>query len=710
MTQTTRRRWATALIATTTAVPLLLGGAATAAWAATMPDSTPSPAEIVEAPAPDPAPEAGIPDAPPSVEATGDVTPEAPIEEVASDPAVGGTDADVPASSAARDPQPISTNDPQPSPIVLTIDRPDPNSRGWYDAPVEIDIRATSRIGADVSIEWRTTGAQTGSGQAAGPALSLPITANGVTSVTISAVDSEGNSTGEQERTIKIDATTPTAALLSPDAPVYRLGDSAVADVECASEVSEVSTCLLRVGIANYVDGAEVVFDTLGVFATQAWAWNEAGTGGSSPHTTIRVIEDEDDAPTVELDAPPASGGWWKGPIVVTLTGADGDGSGVEHLEYRTLEDGVPGPWQTIAGATGTFPTSGEGDNRYQVRAVDWFGNVGTAETYSFPTDATAPGVSVSLPPEGATVAPGDELVLDFACDDALSGVEICAGPVTSGESLDTSEEGTFEVVVTARDRAGNETRVVRSYTVAVPDEVGPEIDVERGAPTSTGWYHAAPDVIVTATDPAGIQRIDWAIHRPDGSVETGSVSEGAPVRLPAALFGEGEWRVALVAVDGLGNETSHEFDLLIDGSAPVVTIDSPDNGTASLVLADREFEQGEEVAFEFTCTDAVSGVESCVSSVGDALPTDATGTFVAEVVAVDAAGHRAAQSLEYTVVEADEPVPGPGTGGGSVGGGAPGLAATGPESVLATVWMALGLLAVGGIAAGSVTVVRRGR
>ncbi|HET8897119.1 MAG TPA: hypothetical protein VFN04_07605, partial [Protaetiibacter sp.] len=136
---------------------------------------------------------------------------------------------------------------------------------------------------------------------------------------------------------------------------------------------------------------------------------------------------------------------------------------------------------------------------------------------------------------------------------------------------------------------------------------------------------------------------------------------------------------------------------------APQVTVTSP----AQIV----EFEQGEVVPFEFTCADDLSGVASCESSVGANLPTDQLGDALVTIVAVDVAGQSATVELTYTVVPAANPAPGGGNGGGVTGSGAPRLASTGADSA-AFGWaiLALGLLVVGGVAIGSVSVVRRGR
>lgn len=687
-----KSRWLAALIATTTIVPLSLGGCTAAASAVGALDA---------APVADAAPEVPAEVAPAEVAPLAtEQAAEPAAEPRPSEPVAEAPTATEPATENLV-PTAASTNDPDPqNPLTLTTSLPETNPHGWYTEDLTATARVTSGISSNPLIEWTTSGAQTGSGSGLG-SVSIPITTSGQTVLTLTATDEEGNSVGPVTRRIKLDKTNPVNVLLSPTRPVYRLGDSVTLDFTCDDPESGMNTCGATIINNTTRDKGYVqVLDQLGTFEARAHGSNEAGLFSADSHM-FRVIEDESVAPTVDIDAPGGSNGWWTGPVTVTLTADDGDGSGVQRVEYRTLEDGIPGPWVSVPGATATFPTAGEGDNRYQVRAVDWFDNVGTAQTVSFPTDATAPTVDVNLPEDGLTVAPGDELVLDYDCSDALSGVEVCEAPVAVGEALDTSELGTFEVVVRAVDAAGNETRVVRSYTVAAPDAEGPVVDFATPAPEASGWFFVSPSVTVTATDASEIEIIEWTILNQDGSTYvTGSRSGVAKVVVPGTDIPEGVSTLRIRAVDALGNETTEELTIRVDVDAPAVEVTSP--------AAFGDVEQGAVVPFAFTCTDDVSGVESCESTAGDTLPTDTLGEQLVVITAVDAAGQSTTVELAYTVVPAADPAPGGGAGGGTAG--SPVLAQTGADPVMPWALLALGLLVVGGVAIGSVSVVRRGR
>ncbi len=698
MTTTTtlsKARWAAALLATTTVFALTLSGCTVAAVAAD-PLDTEIAADAGVPMVAEPAPAIDAEPAPAVAEA-----PARTAEEPR--PSDSGAADETTASSGAQAlvPTAASTDDPDPqNPLTLTFSLPEANVHGWYVDDLVATVRVTSSISSNPLVEWTTSGAQSGSGESLGSAR-IPITTGGETLLTVTAVDEEGNSVGPVTRRIKLDKTHPVVTLLSPTRPVYRLGDSVTLQFTCDDPESGMNTCgATIINNTTRSNGYVQVLDQLGTFEARAHGSNEAGHFSANPHS-FRVIQDESVAPTVSIDAPGASNGWWQGPATVTLTADDGDGAGVRRVEYRTLDDGVPGPWIGVDGPAASFTTAGEGDNRYQVRAIDWFDNVGAAQTVSFPTDSTAPSVTVSIPEGGVTVEPGDELVLNFDCTDAASGVEVCEAPVGEGEALDTDELGTFEVVVRAVDAAGNETRVVRSYTVAEADAAGPEIEFSAPGAEPSGWYLFGPSVTVTATDASAIEIIEWEILSADGSLYTEGSRSGVDELVVAGTdFPDGVTTLRVRAVDALGNATVAEFTVRVDGDAPAVRVVSPTELD--------ELEQGSVVPFVFVCEDDASGVATCESSVGDVLPTGALGEQLVTITATDVAGQSTTVELAYTVVPAAGPGPGAGAGGGTAG--APALAYTGADTVWLSLLVALGLLVVGGAAVGSATVIRRQR
>ena len=128
-----------------------------------------------------------------------------------------------------------------------------------------------------------------------------------------------------------------------------------------------------------------------------------------------------------------------------------------------------------------------------------------------------------------------------FACGDDRSGLESCASSIASGGALDTATPGAREVVVTARDRAGNTRTERRAYTV-----------VARAADRGPGSRASAPAAIAgspangglaigTARAGAGAGPLTITLAGTVVPAATGTVTARArDVRAPGAACGAG--------------------------------------------------------------------------------------------------------------------------------------------------------------------------
>ena len=115
--------------------------------------------------------------------------------------------------------------------------------------------------------------------------------------------------------------------------------------------------------------------------------------------------------------------------------------------------------------------------------------------------DLVAPVVAISSPAPGTEVGVGADLVLEYACTDAGSGVEACQGPSTSGALLDTTMPGTYTVEVVGRDWAGNEAVVSVQYVVGAASS--PPAAVNDDAMVLAGETIEI-DVLANDNDPDG--------------------------------------------------------------------------------------------------------------------------------------------------------------------------------------------------------------
>jgi hypothetical protein len=305
--------------------------------------------------------------------------------------------------------------------------------------------------------------------------------------------------------------------------------------------------------------------------------------------------------------------------------------------------------------------------------------------------DATPPTVSGA-----ADRAPnangwyGSDVLVRFACHDALSGVASCPTAVTIGEGSNQSASGT------ATDVAGNSAGT--SVAGLNVDETAPTIAAAPDrAPNANGWYDA--DVVIgfvcgdalsgvasctkALTLGEGVNQsasgtaTDLAENSAGTSVHGVNVDETAPtiaaapdrapnangwydadvavgftcgdalsgvVSCPAAVtVGEGaNQSVSRTTTDRAGNTAHATVDgLNVDETAPVVTIGG--NG-GSYTIAD-------DVAISCSATDALSGIadDGCADVNGPAW-TFGLGTTKRSVTVTDRAGNATTATVSFTV------------------------------------------------------------
>ncbi|WP_336922145.1 ThuA domain-containing protein [Aquipuribacter sp. SD81] len=230
-------------------------------------------------------------------------------------------------------------------------------------------------------------------------------------------------------------------------------------------------------------------------------------SGNVSEIGSITMLFDEPEAedteaPSVDVTLDPAEpngdNGWYTSAITVTVTADDGEGSGVETIEYQVVPAAQAGTWDEDATSTYTEPVTIDDDGEWalHVRATDAAGNTSAPVVVPFNIDTTAPEVSVDGVEDGATYGSSEVLELELVADDATSGVAD-SGLTLDGEPVDGPvelwllEPGEHVLVGTATDVAGSATEVTVTFTVEVTfDDVETIVGylVEAGSvPSRTG-------------------------------------------------------------------------------------------------------------------------------------------------------------------------------------------------------------------------------
>jgi N-acetylneuraminic acid mutarotase len=148
-----------------------------------------------------------------------------------------------------------------------------------------------------------------------------------------------------------------------------------------------------------------------------------------------------------------------------------------------------------------------------------------TAELYGGTGDGTAPTVTLTSPPEGATYSWGQPVTASYACQDESggSGLASCTGSAASGGGIDTIIPGSHAFTVQAKDVAGNATSVSHHYTV-LKGTLNGDVTVSAGATVTTdpGGVGASPGV-----------PIQTSVQVPVGgivSVDLGSTTQAPPL------------------------------------------------------------------------------------------------------------------------------------------------------------------------------------
>jgi hypothetical protein len=181
------------------------------------------------------------------------------------------------------------------------------------------------------------------------------------------------------------------------------------------------------------------------------------GAGNTETAKAVEVKVDATAPVTTATFAPANDDGWHAGTVPVTLTAVD-PASGVAAVEYAL--DG--GDWQPY---TGPVDVTGDGEHELRYRATDVAGNVETVKAALLTIDATKPTLLVGGLADGQLYGDSQDVRITFQAVDSTSGIRSVIGALDGrayqSNTLQAMYEldlGLHELVVTATDRAGNQT------------------------------------------------------------------------------------------------------------------------------------------------------------------------------------------------------------------------------------------------------------
>lgn len=177
----------------------------------------------------------------------------------------------------------------------------------------------------------------------------------------------------------------------------------------------------------------------------------EATSSGGTTSVSVTIKIDKTAPTATATPSPlPNTNGWNNAAVTVTFTGEDAL-SGIDFCDAATV----------LASEGADQSASGT--------CTDIAGNVSApASAENIDIDLTNPEITITTPVDGGLYTIHQVVNADFACSDALSGIDTCTGTVADGSAIDT-EGGVGAVknfTVNATDLAGNAASKTATYTL----------------------------------------------------------------------------------------------------------------------------------------------------------------------------------------------------------------------------------------------------
>lgn len=305
--------------------------------------------------------------------------------------------------------------------------------------------------------------------------------------------------------------------------------------VSCEESEGRPSGTIVRLDLADADADGGVAFTVT----------SENGAGLTATRTfRYLVYSDADvDVRTTVVPRDGASLTWWnREPVTVDVVGSAPEGVPF-RVSVKYFGNLVWG--STFANEPYTLSFDTDGVYRFN-HVASTEGAISNAIRSSvIRVDQTPPVISVTPSVFDDAAIPeftlGEEVLLDYACTDATSGIDGCGGELAPGEALPTDTAGLVEIQLGAIDVAGNESTRSLVYRVVDPDAAeepgdGSDEGEPGDEPGEEGPAEEEP-VVEPAAD----------ADRPGTLATTGG--DSAPLLLAATLLAGGMGAIGWVAV-----------------------------------------------------------------------------------------------------------------------------------------------------------------
>ncbi|MER6776708.1 MULTISPECIES: OmpL47-type beta-barrel domain-containing protein [unclassified Streptomyces] len=213
---------------------------------------------------------------------------------------------------------------------------PSPNGAGWNTtSPATVNISAgDGSCGSGIQkITYSASGAQPiASTDASGASAAVPITANGVTTVTYTATDNAGNTSAPQTITVRLDTVAPSITIVRPAAGTYLYRQPVTASYSCTDATSGVASCVGTVPNNSPVDTSTLGSHTFTVNA------KDVATNPSTKSVTYNV------AYRICLLYDPNRPVRLLGQVVISLRICDANGNNLSNPNITLTATRITGP------------------------------------------------------------------------------------------------------------------------------------------------------------------------------------------------------------------------------------------------------------------------------------------------------------------------------------------------------------------------------
>ncbi|MBS2939742.1 Ig-like domain repeat protein [Nocardioides sp. J2M5] len=323
---------------------------------------------------------------------------------------------------------------------------------------------------------------------------------------------------------------------------------------------------------------------------------------------------------------------------------------------------GEPAPWESCDPTDGPLTRLGDGDWRYEVKAVDDLGNEGARASYDFTVDTAAPGVAITGHPSarGNVTSPvfdfsSDAEDLDrFECRVTADGSEPADWHACStGDELDGLTDGDWRFEVRAVDLAGNAGEAA-SFDFAV-DTAAAGVTV-TSRPRAIG-NDATPSFAYVVDPSADLDHFECVVV-PEGA-QSASPERCDAAGFTSAALEDGSYVFSVVAVDTAGNTSDPAtVRFTVDTVAPSTTVtQAPADviATGSATFGWSSDESPTTTECRLSPAGQTAAWQSCAAtsrtfgSLGD-------GSYTFEVRSTDAAGNTGAPARATTRVNLGQP------------------------------------------------------